>query len=173
MAYSLPNDVYLLLEDAFNHDHSKAQVFAKAIEGSIQAIENQAEQRITDKKETLRSELYNELRTELATKEFVRAEINELRAEIRSEMNELRAEFHAEIIEIRAEVSELRAEINGLRTEINGLRTEINNVRLDAGSLRSELKQNSLLLKIQIGLIIFGLTLFNPAFVKLVELIMK
>ena len=166
MAYSLPNDVYLLLEDAFNHDHSKAQVFAKAIEGSIQAIENQAEQRITDKKETLRSELYNELRTELATKEFVRAEINELRAEIRSEMNELRAEFHAEIIEIRAEVSELRAEINGLRTEIN-------NVRLDAGSLRSELKQNSLLLKIQIGLIIFGLTLFNPAFVKLVELIMK
>ena len=34
------------------------------------------------KKETLKSELYNELRAELATKEFVRAEINEVRAEI-------------------------------------------------------------------------------------------
>jgi hypothetical protein len=68
------------------------------------------------KKETLKSELYNELREELATKEFVRAEINEVRA---------------------------------------------------------ELKQNSLLLKILIGIAVFGLTLFNPAFVKLVELVMK
>jgi hypothetical protein len=32
------------------------------------------------KKETLKSELYNELRAELATKEFVRAEIGEVRA---------------------------------------------------------------------------------------------
>jgi len=60
--------------------------------------------------------MYNELRTELATKEFVRAEISEVRA---------------------------------------------------------ELKHNALLLKILIGIAVFGLTLFNPAFVKLVELIMK
>jgi len=61
-------------------------------------------------------ELYNELRAELATKEFVRAEIGEVRA---------------------------------------------------------ELKQHALLLKILIGITVFGLTLFNPAFVKLVELVMK
>jgi hypothetical protein len=64
----------------------------------------------------LKSELYNELRAELATKEFVRAEIGEVRA---------------------------------------------------------ELKHNALLLKILIGITVFGLTLFNPAFVKLVELVMK
>ena len=116
MSYSIPRDVFLLLEAAFNHDREKAEVFAKAIEGSIQAIENQADERITHKKETLKSELYNELRGELATKEFVRAEIGEVRA---------------------------------------------------------ELKQNALLLKILIGITVFGLTLFNPAFVKLVELIMK
>ncbi|TAL45550.1 MAG: hypothetical protein EPN89_12135 [Methylovulum sp.] len=145
MAYSLPNEVFLLLEDAFNHDRTKAQMFAKAIEDSIQAIEHQAGQEITNKKETLRSELYNELRTELATKEFVRAEINELRAEIRAEINNVK----------------------------ESLKAEINELRLEISTLRSELKQNSLLLKIQIGLIIFGLTLFNPAFVKLVELIMK
>jgi len=75
------------------------------------------------KKETLKSELYNELREELATKEFVRAEINEVRAGI--------------------------------------------------SGVRAELKQNSLLLKILIGIAVFGLTLFNPAFVKLVELVMK
>jgi hypothetical protein len=59
--------VFLLLEAAFNHDREKAEVFAKAIESSIQAIENQADERITHKKETLKSELYNELRAELAT----------------------------------------------------------------------------------------------------------
>jgi hypothetical protein len=94
----------------------KRKVFAKAIEGSIQAIEHQAVERISLKKETLKSELYNELRAELATKEFVRAEISEV---------------------------------------------------------RSELKQLALLLKILVGITVFGLTLFNPAFVKLVELVMK
>ena len=130
MSYSIPRDVFLLLEAAFNNDREKAEVFAKAIEGSIQAIENQADERITHKKETLKSELYNELRAELATKEFVRAEIGEVRAEISG---------------VRAEISEVRA----------------------------ELKQNALLLKILIGIAVFGLTLFNPAFVKLVELVMK
>jgi hypothetical protein len=123
MSYSIPRDVFLLLEAAFNHDREKAEVFAKAIEGSIQAIENQADERITHKKETLKSELYNELRAELATREFVRAEISV----------------------VRTEISEVRA----------------------------ELKQNALLLKILIGITVFGLTLFNPAFVKLVELLMK
>ena len=134
MAYSIPRDVFVLLEAAFNQDREKAEVFAKVIEGSIQAYENQ---RITHKKEALKAELYNELRTELATKEFVRAEINGVRAEIS---------------EVRAEISQVRAEIS---------------------QIRAELKQNALLLKILIGIAVFGLTLFNPAFVKLVELVIK
>jgi len=89
MSYSITRDVFLLLETAFNNDREKAEVFAKAIEGSIQAIENQADERITHKKETLKSELYNKLRAELATKGFVRAEIGEVRAEI----SEVRAEL--------------------------------------------------------------------------------
>jgi hypothetical protein len=130
MSYSIPRDVFLLLEEAFNHNREKAEVFAKAIEGSIQAIEYLAEERITAKKEGLKSELYNELRAELATKEFVRAEISE----------------------VRAEIAEVRAEI---------------------GQVRAELRQNALLLKLLMGIAVFGLTLFNPAFVKLIELVMK
>ena len=130
MAYSLPRDVFLLLEAAFSQDREKAEVFAKAIEGSIQAIENQADEHVTRNKDVLKSELYNELRAELATKEFVRAEINEVRAEISA---------------VHAEISELK----------------------------SEIKQNALLLKILIGVVVFGLTLFNPSFVKLVELMTK
>lgn len=123
MAYSIPREAFLLLEEAFNHDRAKAEVFARAIEGSIQAIEHRADEHISYQKETLKSELYNELRAELATKEFVRAEINELRAEF--------------------------------------------------NELRGEIRQNSLLLKILTGIAVFGLTLFNPAFVRLVELVMK
>jgi len=127
MAYLLPRDAFLLLEEAFNHDRAKAEIFANAIETSISAIQDKANEHIADIKDALKSELYNELRYELATKEFVRAEINGLRDEIHQEMSRLYA----------------------------------------------EMKQQGLLLKILIGLAIFGLTLFNPAFVKLVELLMK
>ena len=86
MAYSIPRDVLLLLETAFNQDREKAEVFAKVIEGAIQAYENQC---VTDKREFLKADLDNELPTELATKEFVHAEINGVRAEI----SEVRAEI--------------------------------------------------------------------------------
>ena len=56
MSYSIPRDVFLLLEAAFNHDRDKAEVFAKAIEGMIQVIESQADERIAHKKETLKSD---------------------------------------------------------------------------------------------------------------------
>ena len=106
MAYSLPREAFALLESAFNDDREKAETFARAIEASIQSIEDQAEERIGAKKEAVKAELYNELRGELATKEFVRAENNELRAEIR---------------------------------------------------------RNALLLKVLIGIAVFGLALFNPS----------
>lgn len=109
MAYSLPHDVYLLLESAFNQDREKA------------------EEKISDKKQALKAELYNDLRSELATKEFVRAELAVL----------------------REEVTEFRAEVRG------------------------EIKHINFQLKLLIGFAIFGLTLFNPSFVKLVEMVLK
>jgi hypothetical protein len=60
-----------------------------------------------------------------------------------------------------------------VRAEINGVQAEISEVRAEINLLRGELKQTTLLLKVLIGIAVFGLTLFNPAFVKLVELIMK
>ena len=49
----------------------------------LDIIQKESQKEIIEKKESLKAELYNELRNELATKEFVRAEINEVRAEIR------------------------------------------------------------------------------------------
>ena len=50
MAYSLPRDVFTLLESAFNQDREKAEIFAQAIEESIRAIEEKADERSPPKK---------------------------------------------------------------------------------------------------------------------------
>jgi hypothetical protein len=111
MTYTLPRPIFDLLLEALG-DKQKTEVFARAIESSIQAIDDKAVESITEKKHQLKSELYNDLRSELATKEFVRAEISEVRAEMRN-----------------------------MQT----------------------------LLKVLIGLMVFGLTFANPAFIELVK----
>ena len=97
---------------------------------TLQACEQQLAQQIEAKQSENKAALYNELRTELATKEFVRAEINEVRAEIS---------------EVRAEISEVRAEI----------------------------KEVKLLMRVVIGVMIFGFTLFNPSFIQIVQMLVK
>jgi hypothetical protein len=118
MTYTLPRPIFDLLLEALG-DRQKTEVFAQAIESSIQAIDDKAVESIIEKKQQIKVELYDSLRNELATKEFVRAEINE----------------------VRAEISEVRAEIRNQQT----------------------------LLKVLIGLMIFGLTLANPAFIELIK----
>jgi ribosomal protein L29 len=48
---------------------------------------------------------------ELVTKQFLRAELAELRAELRGEMAELRAELHGEMAGLRGEMVELRLDV--------------------------------------------------------------
>ena len=94
MHYTLPRDLFEELVK--NVGKESAEKFASAIEKFLEIIQNQTKEEINEKKENLKAELYNELRNELATKEFVRAEINEVKAEmneIRGEMNEIRAEI--------------------------------------------------------------------------------
>ena len=129
MTYTLPRNIFDLLLEVLG-DKQKTEVFARAIESSIQAIDDKAVASIIEKKEQVKSELYNDLRTELATKEFVRAEISEVKAY-----------FHAEMSDMRSEISEVRAEIRNMQT----------------------------LMKVLIGLMVFGLTLANPAFIELIK----
>lgn len=59
---------------------------------------------------------------EPVTKDFLRAEIGGLRAEMQSEFGAVRAEMHSEIGGLRAET---QAEFGGVRGEIHELRTEM------------------------------------------------
>ncbi|BCD60686.1 MULTISPECIES: hypothetical protein [unclassified Nitratiruptor] len=128
MHYTIPRELFEEL--AKNVGKESAEKLVNTIEKFLDIIQQESQKEITQKKESLKAELYNELRNELATKEFVRAEINEVRAEIN---------------EVRAEINEVRAEI----------------------------RQNTLLLKVLIGISIFALTLFNPNFIALIEKIVK
>jgi len=81
MHYTVPRELF---EDLVkNVGKESAEKFVNAIEKFLEAIQKESQKEISEKKETLKAELYNELRSELATKEFVRAEINEVRAEIK------------------------------------------------------------------------------------------
>ena len=87
MHYAIPRELFEELVK--NVGKESAEKFVNAIEKFLEIIQKESNKEIIEKKENLKAELYNELRNELATKEFVRAEINEVRAEI----NEVRAEI--------------------------------------------------------------------------------
>jgi outer membrane protein TolC len=94
MNYTIPRDLFNELVK--NIGKESAEKFADAFERFLNIFAKEVENNITEKKQNLKAEIYNELRSELATKEFVRAEINEVRAEInevRAEINEVRAEI--------------------------------------------------------------------------------
>mgnify|MGYP001561041581 CR=1 FL=1 len=67
--YTLPRDAYELLVEVFG-EKSKAEVFARALERSIQAIEERADEVIVEKKAHVKIELKEELRQELVTREL-------------------------------------------------------------------------------------------------------
>ncbi len=87
MQYTLPRNLFDELVKKVGKE--SAEKFASSIELFLEIIQKESSKEIEEKKENIKATLYNELRNELATKEFVRAEINEVRAEI----NEVRAEI--------------------------------------------------------------------------------
>jgi len=66
-AYTLPRHVFNLLEGMFG-ERPKAGEFAKAIESTIETIQERAEKEIVEKKELLKLEIKDELRNELVTR---------------------------------------------------------------------------------------------------------
>jgi hypothetical protein len=77
MTYTLPRNVFDLLQETFN-DKAKSELFARAIEESIQAIDDKAKESIIEKKEHLKIELKDELKRELVTKDIFEERFNTL-----------------------------------------------------------------------------------------------
>ena len=67
--YSLPRDAYELLVEALG-EKQKAEIFAQALERSIQAIDERADAAIVEKKGQIKAELRDDLCQELVTREL-------------------------------------------------------------------------------------------------------
>jgi hypothetical protein len=77
MTYTLPRNVFDLLQDVFG-DKTKSELFARAIEESIQAIDDRAKESIVEKKEHLKIELKDELKHELVTRDIFDERFNSI-----------------------------------------------------------------------------------------------
>ncbi|WP_297889425.1 hypothetical protein [Sulfurihydrogenibium sp.] len=69
MAYTLPRDVFNLLEETFG-SKEKAEKFVTAVEKTINEIYEKAKEVITQKKEHIKIELKEELKNELITRDL-------------------------------------------------------------------------------------------------------
>jgi len=88
--YSLPRDAFELLVEALG-EREKAETLARALERSIQAIDERADAIIVERKGQIKSELRDELRQELVTRELFEERmkvIDERFKSLETEMNQ-------------------------------------------------------------------------------------
>jgi len=90
--YSLPRDAYELLVEALG-EKEKAEVFARALERSIQAIDERANGAIIEKKEQIKGEVREELRQELVTRELFEERMKVIDERFKSLETEMNGRF--------------------------------------------------------------------------------
>jgi len=151
MGYVLPAHIYDLVHKGFK-DEKQADILLRVVELSFSEIEREVKEEFQEQKEVVKSAVYNELRNELATKEFVRAEAAALRDEMHQEIGKLRDEMQQEIGKLRGEVMDLREEMHQ-----------------EVSSIRSDIRVLDFQMKVLIALMILGMTLMNPNFVELLR----
>ena len=133
------------------------EVFQEKSEGVInildEVISNKASED-TRHINNLKELAIKDIKSEIATNDFVRAEIAELKTElkqdnakIRNEMSELKAELKQDISDLKAElkqdISDLRAELKqDIATLNETLNTEVSRLDNKISELRSEVKQD-------------------------------
>lgn len=91
--YSLPRDAYELLVEALG-EKEKAEIFARALERSIQAIDERADAAIVEKKGQIKSELRDKLRQELVTRELFEERMKVMDERFKSLETEINQRFN-------------------------------------------------------------------------------
>jgi len=79
--YTLPREAFNLLVEAFG-EQQKAEIFAKAMETAIDAINDKAAEGIVEKKEMVKIEVREELKKELITREIFEEKFKSLTKEM-------------------------------------------------------------------------------------------
>ena len=130
------------------------EVFQDKSEGVIhildEVVSNKASEDIQNIN-NLKQEAIKDIRSNIATNDFVRAEIAELRSELKQDIAELRSELKQDIADLREEV---HAELSKMDSKIMQFRAEL---KQDNANLKAELKDDIAKSKVDIIKWVFGL----------------
>ena len=110
----------------------------------------------------LKQEAIKDIRSNIATNDFVRAEIAELKAELKQDIADLRSELKQDIADLRSELKqdiadlreEVHAELAKMDSKIMQFRAEL---KQDNANLKAELKEDIAKSKVDIIKWVFGL----------------
>ena len=119
--YTLPREAYELLVEALG-EKSKAETLARALERSIQAIEERADEAIVEKKGLIKIELKDELRQELVTRELFEERMKVIDEKFKSLERGVNERFNVvdeKFKSLEAEQREQRREMGEFRQEVN------------------------------------------------------
>ena len=90
------------------------EVFQDKSEGVIHILDEVVSNKASEDTQNiynLKQEAIKDIRSNIATNDFVRAEIAELRSELKQDIAELREEVHAELSKMDSKIMQFRAEL--------------------------------------------------------------
>jgi len=145
--YTLPREAFGLLEEAFG-DRKKAEIFARAMETAISAIDEKAKGTITDRKEYLKVELREELKNELVTREIFDERFKSISIEMNERFKLVDERFKSLTIEMNERFKVVDERFNVVDERFKSLNFRLN---------------------IFIAIALIALTFANPTFIKLLE----
>ena len=119
------------------------EVFQDKSEGVIHILDEVVSNKASEDTQNinnLKQEAIKDIRSNIATNDFVRAEIAELRSELKQDIAELREEVHAELSKMDSKIMQFRAEL-----------------KQDNANLKAELKDDIAKSKVDIIKWVFGL----------------
>jgi hypothetical protein len=138
-AYTLPREAFNLLVEALG-ERQKAEIFAKAMESAIDAIQQQAKEEILEKKNIAKIELKDELTKELVTREL-----------FEERFNAIDGQFHA-----------VNERFNAMNERFNAVNERFN-------AVDEKFKSLNFKMNLFIAIALIALTFANPTFVALIE----
>lgn len=148
------------------------EVFQDKSEGVIHILDEVVSNKASEDTQNinnLKQEAIKDIRSNIATNDFVRAEIAELRSELKQDIADLRSELKQDIVKVRNEMLDLKAE---LKQDIAELREEVHaelskmdskimqfraELKQDNANLKAELKDDIAKSKVDIIKWVFGL----------------
>jgi len=177
--HALPRETFNLLVEAFG-ERQKAEIFAKAIESAIVAIDNKTTAGIVEKKEMIKIEVREELRKELVTRELFEEVIKNLGKEMKERFNgvdekfkNVDEKFKSMQIGINERFNVVEAKFQIVDEKFKSLQTVIserfNGVDEKFKAVDEKFKSLNFKLNLFIAIALIALTFANPTFVALIQ----